>query len=490
MNAPRPWYDGGIMSTLGLVFPHQLFENSALIPRADTIFIIEDYLFFRQFQFHRQKLMLHRASMKAYESTLLRTHHRVVYLESATLLARRAWGAYLESHHPTEILCYEVVDTWLREDVETVARALHTTLTWIPTPSFFNTSEENTAFFKQHPKPFMNTFYEWQRRRTGILMSPSGEPEGGKFSFDTLNRKKFPAHTHDTAHPTPEPTLHATEARAYVDAHFPHAYGTPTDDLFYGHTHAQARHVLSKFLGEKLVRFGDYEDGFDHDIIWGYHSVLSPYLNIGLLTPSMVITQTVDHAANHPDITLNNIEGFIRQILGWREFMRAMYEQHGTTMRTSSFFGHTTPLPRAYWSATTGNSVVDRTITKVLRYGYCHHIERLMVLGNYMLLSEISPHDVYAWFMELFIDAYDWVMVPNIYGMSQFADGGICTTKPYIGASHYITAQSHYKKDGVWDKDFDDKFWAFLSKHRVFFAKNPRMRMLIHRLPPMEQAQV
>jgi deoxyribodipyrimidine photolyase-related protein len=169
-----------------------------------------------------------------------------------------------------------------------------------------------------------------------------------------------------------------------------------------------------------------------------------------LLTPREIISATLAYAANHT-IPLNSLEGFIRQIVGWREFMRAMYAHYGTKMRTKNFFSHSKKIPPSFWKGETGNVVIDTTIQRVLQRSYCHHIERLMVLGNYMLLSEYDPDEVYVWFMEMFVDSYDWVMVPNVYGMSQFADGGIFATKPYICASNYILKMSDYKKDGVWE---------------------------------------
>jgi deoxyribodipyrimidine photolyase-related protein len=200
-------------------------------------------------------------------------------------------------------------------------------------------------------------------------------------------------------------------------------------------------------------------------------------LNAGLLTPQFVIDETIDFALNN-DIPLNSLEGFIRQIIGWREFIRAVYELKGNEERTRNYWNFTRKIPASFWEGTTGIEPIDITIKKVLETGYCHHIERLMVLGNFMLLCEFDPDEVYKWFMEMFIDAYDWVMVPNVYGMSQFADGGLMATKPYISGSNYLMKMSNYKK-GAWQNVWDGLFWRFMHVHRDFFLQNPRLGMLV-----------
>ena len=178
------------------------------------------------------------------------------------------------------------------------------------------------------------------------------------------------------------------------------------------------------------------------------------------------------------NIPLNSLEGFIRQVVGWREFIRGVYMAKGREERTRNFWGFHKKIPASFYDGTTGIFPVDETIKKVLKTGYCHHIERLMVLGNFMLLCEFDPNEVYQWFMELFIDSYDWVMVPNVYGMSQFADGGMMSTKPYISGSNYLMKMGDYPK-GNWQEIWDALFWRFLDVHRDFFLKNPRLGMLV-----------
>jgi deoxyribodipyrimidine photolyase-related protein len=172
------------------------------------------------------------------------------------------------------------------------------------------------------------------------------------------------------------------------------------------------------------------------------------------------------------------LEGFIRQVIGWREFIRLVYLTHGREQRTRNFWGLTRGIPTAFYNGTTGIEPVDTVIRRVLRTGYCHHIERLMILGNFLLLCDITPNAVYQWFMELFIDAYDWVMVPNVYGMSQHADGGLMTTKPYISGSSYVLKMSDFKR-GPWCAVWDALYWRFIDRHADFFAANPRMAVMV-----------
>ena len=208
-------------------------------------------------------------------------------------------------------------------------------------------------------------------------------------------------------------------------------------------------------------------------------------LNIGLITPIEIIKACLKYIEAN-DIPINSAEGFIRQIIGWREFMRGMYEAKGSEQRTLNYWKFTRKIPQSFYNGTTGIEPIDTTIKKILQTGYCNHIERLMILGNFMMLCEFDPNEVYQWFMELFIDAYDWVMVPNIYGMSQFSDGGLLATKPYISGSNYIQKMSNYKKS-TWQPIWDGLFWNFMDKHRNFFLSNPRLGMLVRMYDKMPE---
>jgi deoxyribodipyrimidine photolyase-related protein len=249
------------------------------------------------------------------------------------------------------------------------------------------------------------------------------------------------------------------------------------DAFNYPVTRKQAFESFHLFLEQRLTNFGAYEDAIVKSESTLFHSVITPYLNIGLITPDEVIKGILDFSSNN-SVPLNSLEGFVRQVIGWREFMRGIYVADGVKQRNSNFWNYDKPMPKSFYDGTTGLEPLDDTIKKCLKTGYAHHIERLMILGNLMLLIGIKPNSTYKWFMEMFIDSYDWVMVPNVYGMSQFSDGGLLATKPYISGSNYILKMSDYKK-GDWCGIWDSLYWSFVNRNREFFKKNPRMNMMV-----------
>jgi deoxyribodipyrimidine photolyase-related protein len=277
------------------------------------------------------------------------------------------------------------------------------------------------------------------------------------------------------------------EALNYVASHFQDNYGQLDASLVYPIDFESSKIWFEDFLKNRFAEFGIYEDAIQSDALILNHSLITPMLNVGLLTPTYIIDRTLEFILEN-EIPLNSSEGFIRQVIGWREFIRGVYILKGTEERTKNFWNFKRKIPESFWKGTTGILPFDDVIQKVLKTGYCHHIERLMVLGNFMLLCEFDPDEVYRWFMELFIDAYDWVMVPNVYGMSQFADGGLMATKPYISGSNYILKMSNYSK-GSWQEVWDGLFWRFMDTHRDFFLKNPRLSMLVHIFDKMDIAK-
>lgn len=307
-------------------------------------------------------------------------------------------------------------------------------------------------------------------------MDDEQQPIGGKWTYDTENRKKYPKGKIPPEVHFPAPSDFWDEAIEYTERHFGDNPGRISKERWYPVTHLEAADWFEQFLALRFYDFGVYEDAIVKEDSILNHSVLSPLINVGLILPEEVVDKSLAFALKE-DIPLNSTEGFIRQIIGWREFIRGMYLCKGSYSRTRNFWNFDRKIPDCFYDGTTGIEPIDQTINKVLNTGYCHHIERLMILGNFMLLCEFDPDEVYQWFMEMFIDAYDWVMVPNVYGMSQFADGGTFATKPYVGGSNYIKKMSNYTK-GHWEKIWDGLFWRFIDKHQDFFLSNPRTSML------------
>ncbi len=474
------------MSAISLLFPHQLFENNPALKKGQPVFIVEEYLFFNQYTFHKQKLVFHRASMKAYSSFLQSEGYVVTYIEAFERNADiRNLLPYLKDKHVTEIHYTDVTDYWLQQRLSTRAKQLNLTLVSYESPHFLLTSDQINNYFKDRKRFYQTDFYTQQRKHFKILVDKKLQPQGGKWTFDAENRLKYPKEKTPPEVHFPRPNEFWKEAKSYVENNFASNYGEIREDFIYPTTFTESRVWLKQFLQSRFVEFGDFEDALVARENILHHSVLTPMMNVGLLTPDEVLDQAITFA-NENAIPLNSLEGFVRQILGWREFIRGVYETKGVYERTTNFWNFKRKIPKSFWSATTGIAPVDATIEKILATGYCHHIERLMVLGNFMLLCEFDPDEVYKWFMELFIDSYDWVMVPNVYGMSQFADGGLMATKPYISGSNYLMKMSDYRK-GDWQPVWDGLFWRFLHTHREFFLKNPRLSMLVRTFDKMPE---
>ncbi len=458
-----------------LILPNQLFESHPALKKGRPIWMAEEFLFFKVQPFHRQRLILLRLAMKEYESFLQKQGYSVQYIESKQLKKRGDLFHLLSKEKIGELHLAEETDAWFNEDLEKGAKANRWKLKIYPSPMFLCTPEEIASFFKGKTHYSMAPFYAYQREKLNLLME-DGKPEGGKFSFDVENRKKAPKSLRFPENPIPKQTAKIKEAISYVDHHFPDAIGDGSPFL-YPTTFAEAQKILSDFIEHKLPLFGDYEDAILKEDTSLFHSILTPALNVGLLTPQQIIEQVME-AHKKKKFPLNSIEGFIRQIIGWREFIRGCYLLKGNVQRSKNHFKYKKPVPKGFWDGTTGIEPIDTTIRKVLQSGYCHHIERLMILGNFLLLAETDPNAVYDWFMQYFVDAYDWVMVPNIYGMSQYADGGLITTKPYISGSNYILKMSNYPK-GAWTEIWDGLFWRFMQNQKKLISKNPRMKILL-----------
>ncbi len=476
------------MTRTGIIFPHQLFEQNILASTCDIIYLVEEWLFFRQYNFHKRKIAFHRAGMKFYESYLQSINIKVVYIDAFHELADvRKLLPWLKSKGVKSFQYIDTTDYWLEQRISKVSAVQGMEKIKKPTSLFLNSTAEIAAYFSGKKRMFQTDFYKQQRQNRNILVEAGTKPVGGKWSFDNENRLKYPKGKAAPKTGFLKPNDFYTEAVTYTQKYFPGNYGELNTDFIYPTTHAESKTWLNNFFTSRFAQFGAYEDAIVTNENILHHSVLTPMLNTGLLTPQYIVDEALLYASNH-EVPLNSLEGFIRQVTGWREFIRAVYELKGNEERTKNYWGFTRKIPASFWNGSTGIEPVDSTIKKVLATGYCHHIERLMLLGNFMLLCEFDPDEVYRWFMELFIDAYDWVMVPNVYGMSQFADGGLMSTKPYISGSNYLVKMSDYKK-GEWQKVWDGLFWRFMHTHREFFLQNPRLGMLVGSFDKMPESK-
>lgn len=476
-----------------LVFPHQLFRLSDALAKHRDVILVEEWLFFKQYPFHKQKLVFHRATMQFYRHWLMQAGYNAEYIDCSKPYSDvRHLPAWLHKQHYTEIHYCDVTDDWLLRRLTAAARKANLKLVQYETPAFLNTLQQLDEYTAGKQRYFQTDFYIHQRQYRNVLLQNDGSPEGGKWSFDAENRLKLPRKEAVPRCNFPGAGKYVKEAVDYTNTYFSNNPGSlqppfNTANGFYPVTFDEAQQWLDDFYISRFGKFGKYEDAIAQHKDVLYHSLLSPLLNVGLLTPQQVLDGAL-HAYKKHHLPLNSVEGFVRQIMGWREFMRMVYVAIGGKERTTNYWGFTRRIPQSFYTGNTGVGPVDAIIQKILKNAWCHHIERLMVLGNFMLLCEFTSDDVYHWFMVMFIDAYDWVMVANVYGMSQFADGGLMATKPYISGSNYLLKMSDFEK-GEWQEIWDALFWRFLYKHKNYFEGNPRLGLLLKNWDNMDAAR-
>lgn len=466
-----------------LVFPQQLFELHPALAEASEFWIIEDELFFNQNTFHRKKLAFHRASMSYYAEKLRSKGKLVHYFKQKSVTLQQVFEKLQQKNAIVHLI--DPTDYLLERRIKRFAVQFELEFIWYDNPSFLNTRNENDQLLGTASKRFlMADFYKKQRSRLGVLLTNEGQPIGGRWSFDTENRKALPKNMALPSFPVFQ-SVWSGKSQEEIIKEFPEHKGDP-DLAFYPVTHEEARAALTFFVSTNLSNFGPYQDAFSTEVPYVFHSNLSTALNVGLLTPQQVLDEVLKQYHNEK-VSIESAEGFIRQLIGWREFVRAVYERVGVAQRTANSMKHERALD---WQQIGALSLMQQTHLKLERHAYAHHIERLMLLGNFFFLAEINPDHVYRFFMENFMDAYDWVMVPNVYGMSQYADGGLMTTKPYFSGSNYLKKQGfQIDKEGM--ALFDALFWHFVDKHQERLRKNLRTVQMVanwNRMLPEKKA--
>ena len=293
--------------------------------------------------------------------------------------------------------------------------------------------------------------------------------------------KKLPKDIKLPDQPKFKETEHTKKLKKIIQKEFSKHPGD-ADQFWIGTTRKDAMLTLENFLKNKLKLFGDYEDAVDQRDNILFHSALSPFINNGLITPKEIL---IEFKKYEKKVSLNSYEGYLRQLIGWREFMRGIYQNYDEKMQVSNFFNHKNKMKKSWYEGTTGLPPLDYAIKNAKDYAWSHHIERLMILANIMNLCEIHPKTSYSWFMEMFMDSSEWVMSPNVYGMGLFSDGGIFATKPYICGSAYFLKMMDFKK-GDWCNIMDGLYWRFIEKNKKFFNKNPRLSMMVRILEKMK----
>ena len=462
-----------------MILGNQLFPISEIKKiNPSAVFMAEDYDLCSQTKHHKLKILMFLGAMRAYRKDL-ENHGMVVHYSSIddnefTQSYEEKLMATVTMHEISEVNYFEIEDHAFEKRFNILKKQLKISCKEHQSPMFLCTREKFSLFSQQKKNLRMASFYQLMRRDMEILLDDAGKPVGGKWSFDEENRKKLPRDLDIPEMPlgNNHPELNALKEN--INIHFNDHPGS-MDNLWMPLNREAALVWLDKFFKYKFSNFGSYEDALWKENNFLFHSALSPIMNLGLITPREVIKKAIDYHEGHP-IPLNSLEGFIRQIIGWREFIRGVYHCKGEEQRTSNFWKHNGKLTKHWYEGTTGIEPLDDIIHSCLDYGYSHHIPRLMIVANVMTLARIDPHEIYNWFMEMFVDSSDWVMVPNVFGMGTFADGGIFATKPYLCGSNYILKMSNYKK-APWCNVLDGLYWKFINDNRDFFLKQPRLAM-------------
>ncbi len=366
-------------------------------------------------------------------------------------------------------------------------------ITLLPDDRSIASLEEFNAWAEGRKQLRMEYFYRDMRRKTGLMMD-GDQPAGGKWNYDHDNRKPASADLLRSAPMQFTPDEITEEVLDLVEERFGKNFGT-LRPFWFAVTRTQALRALDHFVKNLLEGFGDFQDAMLQGDRFLHHSVLSPYINLGLLSP-LEVCQRVEEKWKEGTVPINAAEGFIRQIIGWREYVRGIYFREGPDYTTRNALGHTRDLPGMYWGGETRMNCIAHAVAQTKEEAYAHHIQRLMVTGNFALLAGIDPHQVHEWYLSVYADAYEWVEAPNTVGMSQFADDGIIASKPYVSSGNYIDRMSDYCKSCAYkvkDKTGEDAcpfnllYWDFLMRHREKFSNNPRMGQMYRTWDRMDE---
>jgi len=471
-----------------LVLGDQLTDQVGPLSRAEpghtTVLMIESHAIAEQLSHHKKKLGLVLSAMRHFAASLRSRGFEVAYLHSSDF----ATGVteYVSLHPGASIDLMSPTDWGVSDEIVKAAERAGGAIRVVPNELWLTTDEEFDLWASGRESLRLEYFYRAVRAARGWLMD-GDRPAGGSWNYDADNRK-----VPEAGHRFPpvirfEPDDVTRSVLRDVDESWPGHFGE-TAGFDWPVTRAQALEVLDDFLTHRLPVFGPFEDAMvdGEDVL--YHSLLSVPLNLGLLHPLEVCERALDRAADPSNgIGLASIEGFIRQILGWREFIRHVYRTGMPRLREVNGLEAVRPLPDFYWSGETRMHCLSRCVEQVARSGHAHHIQRLMVLGNFSLIAGVDPRELNDWFLATFVDALDWVVTPNVMGMSQFADLGSFTSKPYAASGKYIDRMSDYCSSCVYDVKsvdaedscpFNSLYWSFIDRHQDRWAANHRMAMI------------
>ncbi len=492
-----------------LILGDQLsFEQGALAefdPAQDVIVMIEAASEGMAVWSHKARIALFLSAMRHFALEIGQRGWPFIYLKlddplPGDFAARLA--SVLAHHQPLALYVTEPGEWRMQSLIEDVCHTAATPLRVIDDNHFLCSRSAFADWARGKRELRMENFYRRMRVQHAILMD-GDQPEGGSWNYDAENRSAYPKRTGPGAIPAPahfSPDALTREVIATVESEFADHPGS-TAEFGWPVTRAEALQALARFIDQRLVQFGTYQDAMWTDTPFGWHALLSTSLNLHLLSPAEVIG-AVQQAYRDGAVALASAEGFIRQILGWREFIRGVYWLDMPAMKDANHYQHQRDLPAFYWTAGTGMACMAATLDQTLRYGYAHHIQRLMVTGNFALLAELAPAQVADWYLAIYVDAIEWVELPNTAGMALHALGNRFTSKPYISSGAYINRQSNYcsgckydpgKRIGSQACPFTTLYWNFVDKHEQTLMANPRTALMaknVTRLSSEERAAI
>lgn len=493
------------MKKLVLILGDQLQSDSSALAgvdlAADEIIMIESENEAQYVWSHKAKIAIFLSAMRHFADDLVAQGYRLTYIKENQLPIVEVLRAYISAHSFTHLICVEPGEVRLRDALISLAQTLKINLELRSDTHFYCTTQEFKEWAGDKKELRLEYFYRYMRKKHQILMQEDGEPEGGQWNFDDQNRKPYSKKGPGLINGpiTFAPDNITQDVINYVLKKYPDHPGR-LDKFAWPVTRADALKALDYFVEHRLELFGSYQDAMWTNTPFGWHSTISCALNLKLIGPQEVIQKTLE-AWKLRGGSISSVEGFIRQILGWREFVRGVYYLDMPKMAQDNYFDHQRKLPAWYWSANTKMECMKDAINQTLEYGYAHHIQRLMITGNFALLAEILPQEVCAWYLAVYVDAIEWVELPNTAGMALFANGGRFTSKPYVASGAYVKRMSNYCQNCGYQSDvrygenacpMTNLYWNFLINHQDEFGKNPRTKLMVANLKriPLEEQKL
>lgn len=491
--------NGHLRFVLGDQLTREVSSLADLDPARDIVLMVEVEAEARYVPHHKQKIAFLLAAMRHFAQALRAEGIRVDYVRLNEAGNTQSFTGELaravERHAPASVIVTEPGEWRVREMMADWAETLPVPVHIREDDRFFCSHAEFAALGRARKTGRMEFFYREMRRRTGLLMRGDA-PEGGQWNFDPENRRSLPRGLRMPPRRRFTPDALTREVIDLVAARFGGHFGD-LEPFGWAVTRADALRALDHFIEDTLPGFGDYQDAMKAGEDFLFHSLISPYLNCGLLTAREVCARA-EEAFRSGAAPINAVEGFIRQILGWREFVRGLYWAEMPAYAGSNHLGATRDLPAMYWTGETPMRCMAECIGATRRHAYAHHIQRLMVTGNFALLAGVAPAQIEEWYLAVYADAFEWVELPNVHGMVMHADGGRLGSKPYAASGAYIDRMSDYCKGCAFDPKikrgpgacpFNYLYWNFLIENETVLSANPRLAMPYRTLARMPEAQ-